>query len=374
MALSQRSLKAWCFVHKWTSLVATLFLLLLCVTGLPLIFHEEIDALTRPMVSPAEAGNHSRAAASASAIMRDAVAANPGTVPLYLSWDDAAGLSTVYGTVAPAVDAPETAMRFPAYDAVTGARFDAPPIDEGVMAFLLELHAHLLLGLPGQMVLGLVALVFLAAIVSGVVVYAPFMRRLAFGTVRHDRSRRVRWLDTHNLTGVVTTAWVSVVALTGFILAMETPITYLWQRDQLAELAAPYAHEPVPASLVPIDAAIATARRAAPDAGLSFVAWPGTMFSSRHHYLVALKGTTPLTEKLVRVALVDAATGELTALRNTPWYVTAAFLSVPLHFGDYGHWPLKLIWALLDLIVIAVLVSGLILWLRRPSSPEELPA
>ena len=37
-------LRGWIFVHKWSSLVATLFLFMLCVTGLPLIFHEEIDS------------------------------------------------------------------------------------------------------------------------------------------------------------------------------------------------------------------------------------------------------------------------------------------------------------------------------------------
>src|SRR3546814_5798941 len=62
--------------------------------------------------------------------------------------------------------------------------------------------------------LGLVGVVFLVAIVSGVVVYAPFMRKLAFGTVRKDRSRRIKWLDTHNMVGIVTLGWVGVVGLT----------------------------------------------------------------------------------------------------------------------------------------------------------------
>ena len=39
------NVKAWFLVHKWTSLICTLFLLMLCLTGLPLIFHEEIDHL-----------------------------------------------------------------------------------------------------------------------------------------------------------------------------------------------------------------------------------------------------------------------------------------------------------------------------------------
>jgi|GEM_PF-2059201 len=37
-------LKAWFWIHNWTSLICTAFLLLLCLTGLPLIFADEIDA------------------------------------------------------------------------------------------------------------------------------------------------------------------------------------------------------------------------------------------------------------------------------------------------------------------------------------------
>ena len=47
------------------------------------------------------------------------------------------------------------------------------------------------LGLPGMLFLGFMGLVFALAIVSGVVLYAPFMRRLEFGTLRLARSRRV---------------------------------------------------------------------------------------------------------------------------------------------------------------------------------------
>ena len=47
------------------------------------------------------------------------------------------------------------------------------------------------------------------------------------------------------------------------------------------------------------------------------------------------------------------------------------FLSVPLHFGDYGGMPLKIIWALLDLAAIIVLVTGLYLWLGKRRVPIE---
>ena len=44
----------------------------------------------------------------------------------------------------------------------------------------------------------------LVAIVSGVVLYGPFMRKLRFGTVRTRTPPRLKWLDLHNLLGIVT--------------------------------------------------------------------------------------------------------------------------------------------------------------------------
>ncbi len=41
--MKARTLRTWVWVHKWSSLVSMLFLLMLCITGLPLIFHEEIE-------------------------------------------------------------------------------------------------------------------------------------------------------------------------------------------------------------------------------------------------------------------------------------------------------------------------------------------
>ena len=45
--MTATSIRRWMGVHKWTSLVCTVFLLFLCITGLPLVFHEEIQDATR---------------------------------------------------------------------------------------------------------------------------------------------------------------------------------------------------------------------------------------------------------------------------------------------------------------------------------------
>ena len=42
------TIRAWSWVHKWTSLVCTVFLLMLCVTGLPLVFTHELEEALMP--------------------------------------------------------------------------------------------------------------------------------------------------------------------------------------------------------------------------------------------------------------------------------------------------------------------------------------
>jgi uncharacterized iron-regulated membrane protein len=229
------------------------------------------------------------------------------------------------------------------------------------------------LGLPGMLFLGAMGALFIAALVSGVVLYAPFMRRLPFGTLRSSRSKRLKWLDYHNLIGVAALAWMTVVGITGVINTLATPIMQLWQSTELAEMTRAYAGAPAlpPERYGSLDRAMAAARAAVPDANPQFIAFPGGVYSSRHHYAVFFQGDTPLTERLLTPALIDAETGQFTTARSMPWYNQALSLSQPLHFGDYGGLPLKILWALLTLFTILVLVTGVYLWLGKRRTSTE---
>jgi uncharacterized iron-regulated membrane protein len=77
---------------------------------------------------------------------------------------------------------------------------------------------------------------------------------------------------------------------------------------------------------------------------------------------------------MLQPVLVDAHDGHITAIAPMPWYLRVLELSRPLHFGDYGGLPLKLLWAVLDIATIALLGSGTYLWWirhrrNRPSRP-----
>lgn len=369
--MTPKTLRAWAWIHKWTSLICTVFMLLLCLTGLPLIFHHEIgEVLGTEVEAPQMPADSPRA--DLDRVLAAAKALHPGLVVQYVSReidDDRFWYVTLGET--PSAD---QNLKSVAVDARTAEVLAEPKFDEGFIALMFRLHVDLFAGLPGKLFLGLMGLLLLVAIVSGLVLYAPFMRKLPFGTVRNARSTRVRWLDLHNLLGVSTLVWALVVGGTGMINTWADLLIKYWQFSQLSTLLAPYQKQPPPVHLASLQMAVAVAQDAEPQMSLGFVAFPGTPYSSPHHYAIFMRGSEPLTSRLAKPVLVDAGTSEITASVELPWYLVALLISQPLHFGDYGGMPMKILWALLDVVTIVVLGSGLYLWWARRHKPALTPA
>lgn len=355
------TIRAWAFVHTWSSLFSTLFMLMLCLTGLPLIFSHELNhwLLDEPW-TPGRPGE----TLSLDQVLDRALVNRPGEVPAFMSFDEDRPVVNV--TSQPPGGGP---YAFQPIDRTSG---EAAPLVAGhpLVEFLLQLHTDLFLGLPGMLFLGAMGLMLLAATVSGIVLYAPFMRRLPYGTLRLEKAARTRWLDWHNLLGVTTAAWVLVVGATGVVNTLATPILTLWKETALADLTRTQASAAPLTERASLDAAVERAKAALPGRTLQFVAFPGTDYTTDHHYAVFFHGDTPLTKHLTTPALIDIRTGELAAVAEPPWYVAMLGLSQPLHFGDYGGLGLKIVWAILDLAAIVILGSGLWLWFERRRKPS----
>ncbi|ARP83890.1 hypothetical protein CAL12_25785 [Bordetella genomosp. 8] len=368
--MGKLSIKTWFEIHKWSSLVCTVFLLLLCLTGLPLIFAHEIDhwlddAKPYAQVEPGTP----RASLDGMIAHSKRLFPNEGIEYLWIDDDDP---QVVIG-MNPQPGNQDLAHRL-RFDAHTGEMLKHfPPAEQeghGFMEIMLHLHVDLFAGLAGELFLGFMGLLFCVAVVSGVVLYGPYMKKIPFGSVRGERSARIKWLDLHNLLGVVTLAWAFVVGFTGVINELSTPMFKYWQGTAMQALLAPYKGKTRPqlAELSSVDAAYDTARKAQPGMTVNTVTFPGNPYGSPYHYVVWLNGDTALTSRLFSPVLLDARTGALGTQVEMPWYLRALEVSRPLHFGDYAGIPLKIIWAVLDLITIIVLGSGLYLWIARRKS------
>lgn len=360
--MSPRTVRVWSRIHSWTSLACTLFALMLCVTGLPLIFQEELRPHPELLVR-----SHGPAPSIQSLVDR-ALAARPGEVMPYLYFDAEEPLLKV--PTAPLLTSDPAQFHYQVFDMRSGERIDVPQPNEGWVYVMRRLHADLFAGLYGMYFLGTMGLLLFAALVSGIVLYGPFTRSIPFGTVR-DKSRKLRWLDLHNLLGIGTAGWLAIVSFTGIINTLAMPVEMAWQSSQLVEMAARGGDGTVASAdrRAPIDTIVAAVRTAEPDMAVTTLAFPGTPFTSGNNVAVFLTGDTLLTSRILKPALVDAGTGRIVAITDMPWYAQVLFMSQPLHFGDYGGLPLKILWAVLDLAAIVILASGVYLWIARRWRP-----
>lgn len=373
--MMRATLQRWLWVHKWASLVCTVFLLVICITGLPLVFKDEIDDWLDDGLPYAElpAGTSNASLDDIAAISRKMY---PGEIIALIYVDD--DEPKILVSMAPsweAFRADRDSRHWIRFDARTAQVLkQSKPINEERLTFtglMLKLHRDMFAGFAGEMFLATMASLFMIAIISGIVVYGPFMRKLDFGTIRAGRSPRLKWIDLHNLFGAVTLAWALVVGATGLVNELSTPLFKLWQQTDVKAMLEPFKGRAVPTAgeLVSVQKAYETAQAAVPGMVVTSAVFPGAEFGTPYHYMIWSKGKDSLTSRLFRPILVDARTGKLEGLLSMPWYLRALEVSRPLHFGDYGGIPLKIIWALLDLVTIFVLGSGVYLWLSRKSAP-----
>lgn len=363
------SLKSWYQIHKWTSLVCTVFILMLCLTGLPLIFAHEIDHWLGRSVDPPVLENVPAANPSVDSILQDAQQRRPDDVVQFLIADHHEP-ELIFVRMAEHI-ADNDLTAFYTYDARTGEFLSEYPLGQGFMDVMLRLHIDMYTGLPGTLFLGFMGLLLALSIISGAVVYGPYMKKLKFGSIRRQRTPRIKWLDQHNLLGIVTLVWFFVVGVTGIINTLNVPVFSQWQATELSELAEKYQTDNERPTAFSVDKVLSAAQQATPDMALSFMAFPGNNFTTTQHFTAFMQGKTDITSQLLTLVMVDAKSHEVVEVRDMPWYVTTLMLSQPLHFGDYGGMGLKIVWAILDILAIFVLWTGLRLWWQKSHVPVE---
>jgi len=359
--------RLWYRLHRWSSLICTLFLLVSCITGLPLIFHDEIDHLMHPGHSLLQTAS-GHASVSLQSLVKETERLHPGMHPMFVVLDEQQ--PTVHVTLSRTGNGDLSQRVIESYNAYTGARIDTDVPGQDFMDYVLKLHQELFADIPGELFLGVMAVVLLVSLISGAIVYGPFMRRLEFGTVRWNRSNGLPWFDVHNVLGIVTLCWMLLIAGTGLLNAISTPLFAAWRADRMAKTLTPYRDLPPVSETVSVDAVRAAAQLSLPDRKLTAIVYPHPLYSSPWHFLVYTEGRTPITSRIFTPVLVDARTGHVTSSQQFPWYIHALEVSRPLHFGDYGGLPLKIIWAFLDIAFIAVLVSGLALWWKKRNGSQ----
>lgn len=355
-------------IHQWGGLFIGLNMLLLSLTGAYLVFAEDIEAAFGQPAGEriAQIGPTSETP------LQDALTVLSARHPAAI----VSGVRPVEpGAPAFAItllERPDTSYRYVLEPDTGEIHTDVESVAMELHHFILHLHADLFYGALGVIFLGVIACVFLLTTVSGIIIYAPFMKKALFSTLRFDRGLRRGAADLHKLVGSSALAFNLLMAVTGIFLTFGILGARMWaandlrQRAAVAAAVAPEAAvSPAPqADAIPFDAVYRAAQAVHPEAPVSSVVFPGS-FQGPNHYFVFHERPGKLNKFLPVYSLIPKDDPSAAEDMAVPLWIDLTMASVPLHFGNYGGPVLKVVYCLLGLGSGFLSVSGALLTLAR---------
>ena len=363
MAQRNRARAWWVRLHLWLGFTAGAVFALLGVTGSVLVFDHELDALLHP--SMFAAGGESRVLASGAAIDAAQSALPEGQNVAWLSWpNEARDVFRAYG--GPPDD---RFRRLITVDPASGEVLGTRAGDGGLLRFIYDLHFKLQLGAGGQTVVGIVGVLILISLGSGLYLWWPRKGhwRTSLTVLRGARSQR-RDFDLHRVTGIYGIALLLVMSGTGIFMALPdytepvveafSPIT-----PRTGTIASNVSGDAVD---IDVDAAVAIARDHLPGAKVTGIGLPREEAGT---YRVALSEPAHPRDSAGRSYVrVDRHTGEVRATRTWDGMTAAdRFLDwqLPLHNGEAFGLIGRLIVFVTGLLPSALLVTGFLIWRHR---------
>lgn len=359
----------WYKLHKYISFICMVFLLLFCLTGLPLIFkneikdfnaihHEPVHAVTTEDALWTEAiASHDRIAATFPNDTIKAIEVTPQLSRVIYHFNDKNGVMPHYtgGSIT--------------YYADTGTVKNTDnleqqvkyPVIKDILTTIHLWHVSLNLGPIGMVFLGFMCLFSLIAIISGVILYGPFMKTTAFGEIKQT-SPRSTYVGWHKFLGMVTAVWASLLCLSGIcILGFGT--AYIIYVNGAKKEATAQLQPTAQVRQIPLTDALAKVRQEIPGMQIESVDLPNEASQTNQYifYLITPGSTTGVTEQ---VASVSADTkGQLTFYtKPSPPLMSWSSPLIGLHVGNHGNLALRIIWAIIDVLTMVMIVVSFLGW------------
>ncbi|WP_054911727.1 PepSY domain-containing protein [Pseudomonas sp. NBRC 111127] len=364
--LKKSKSRLWFLVHSWLALPIWFFVLIVCFTGMLAVVSQEIVWLANPDVRASKPDTDAERL-SFQQVLNALHKAEPDMVVQSIIQPDGSHFALTANVTFPDGTTPTLYV-----NPYTGAIQGKSP-DFNFEAFTRALHGWWLVPFTngfswGWYMVSILGLPMLASLVTGLVVYKKFWKGF-FKPVRTGHGSRIFWGDLHRLAGVWSIWFIAVISITGtwfliqailfdnHISISSEPIVPVIARDEV-----PQTPDGSPAPRIDLDEAARIAGLAIPGLEINFIALPATAYS---HISMGGRGWYPLMFQSAEVnpytRKVDSQflLGDRSALE----FVTESMR--PLHTGDFGGLPIKLIWFFFGLVLTLMVFSGLLIWTKR---------
>lgn len=358
MKVASHLLKTHLPLHTWCGVVSALFLIVCFLAGALTLFLDDLNrwaAPPPPSVMPAPDARQQ-------AQLLDYMAAHPEITTTFTLH-----LRTTADAPAP-LSWERDGEQFWATRDANGQwrRFSAPLPALGEV--LDDLHRTA--GIPGAVggyTMGVVAVLYALALISGTVLLLPRLKRQLFA-LRPEGGRRRVWLDLHNLLGLTALPFHLVIAITTAVFVFYAPL------EQAMRALSPAADTGVAEAagqgeLLPPATLLARAQAFAPALQAERMVFDA--LDDRAEALVVVLGGTATGGRRLYVALNPY--GGALRYRNSggSFYHAASDAFAALHFGNYGGYPLRWLYFVLALAGAVLFYTGNLLWLGKRARGER---
>ncbi|WP_374359236.1 PepSY-associated TM helix domain-containing protein [Pseudoduganella danionis] len=259
----------------------------------------------------------------------------------------------------------------------------------GLVSFIDRLHR--VAGLPDdkdeyRWVMGVVAVLYALALISGVIVLLPSLVK-DFFALRIGKNLKRMWLDAHNVVGIASLPFHLVMALTAIVFAYHDGFYVI--QNKLIHAPRPAAARPAstaapvrdPAQMLTPVQLLARVKTLSPDFEPSSLQY---LQVSSARAAVRVWGHDPAAHAprfTGGFVALDPYTGKVLSADFLPGRQSNAYALIgsffALHFGTYGGLPVRWLYFLLGLAGAWLFYSGNLLWVesrRKKTAPQGADA
>ena len=346
MSVSGKLLKANYRFHAWVGYICAWFLIVIGLTGSVLVFEEEISAAIHPGWHEVEVSGKS-------------ISLN--TIEQKLRAQYSEHMLTGFKLPQSKTESLQASLLHNGLFSIAYVN----PSDGEILGLstphwrhiLLKIHNALVLGDWGMAFLFLIACCMILLGSSGLWMQRNILKKL-FRRPRFARNPRLGFTDLHKMCGVPIYAFLIILGTTGAL--------YNW--PAFGKITSGKAETPGfgtsrrthQAAQVSLDQTVTTAKTSIPDFSPSYLSFP-----RNNDAKLRVFGSVPgqyFFGIFASNVEIDATNGKILAtkdIRTLPWQVKWRSFIRPLHYGNFGGIPVKIIYSLSSLSLVALSITGL---------------
>ncbi|QLE01318.1 PepSY domain-containing protein [Galbibacter sp. BG1] len=332
--------------HSIFGILGGAFLLVLGITGSILIFNENIDSAIFKKYEVEKTGSARNIDKAVETIQKH-----------YPNWDTRlikfkAGQTLIFNLRSP------EARKYVFVHPDSGDIIKEIDANSHITKWILKLHYSLHAGVVGRFLILFAGIAFLFSIITGTILYRKvFWKTLLFKTKLKWDNKKNRYSGLHRYVGVWALFLNSIIVVSGVFLAYKVASAGL---------------KPASKAVTPIintstELLLTKAQHEYPDFTPTYVRLPTSEKSNMVLYGI-FKNDPFYYSEFYNKLEADINTGQIvkaTKISEASVGTKLESMITPLHFGQYGGWPIKFLYALIGLSGPFLSVTGFIIWLKR---------